>query len=84
MLIGSGIRSRKSEVRGLKSGIKTHYFSGFSPTAAFRLQTSLPGSYIYSGKCNFFVVNSLIQKTNYESPKNSPGLCYPDDGAFIL
>ena len=26
----------------------------------------------------------VIQKTIYESPQNSPGLCYPDNGAFIL
>jgi hypothetical protein len=26
----------------------------------------------------------VVQKTIYESPENSSGLCYPDDGAFIL
>ena len=49
----------------------------------FQLQ-ALFLSYIYSGKSNFSFVNSLIQKTIYESPKNSSHLCLPGDGAFIL
>lgn len=71
----------KFEVRNLTENHKmTHLLCIVRlPTSNFALS-----SYIYSGTCNFFVVDSLKQKTIYESPKNSPGLCYPDYGAFIL
>ena len=86
MLIGSGSRSLKSEVRSMKYEVrkKQKIMHFVVRLQTLRPQTSLSGSYIYSGRCNFFFVDSLIQKAIYESPKNSPGLCYPDDGAFIL
>jgi hypothetical protein len=95
MRIGLESRNLKSEARSLRSEVgkseKEHkctisLLSFRRLTSDLRLRASdfTLSSYIYSGKCNFFVVNSLIQKAIYESPKNSPGLCYPDNGAFIL
>jgi len=32
----------------------------------------------------FLLRKFVEEKTIYESPKNTPGLCCPDNGAFIL